>query len=98
MKLKLMLMSSFCFFLVSCGGGGEGAIGTAEKAPASPAPDVYDEYHSLICKAANIDGTSMTEATEAMKLALEAQEFAEKNASKMTDLNKVAKAMDVSRC
>ncbi len=95
MKLKLMLMSSFCFFLVSCGGGGEGAIGTAETAPASPAPDVYDEYHSLMCKAANIDGASMTEA---MNIAQEAQEFAQKNASKMTDLNKVAKAMDVSRC
>jgi hypothetical protein len=36
--------------------------------------------------------------TEAMNLAQEASEFAQKNASKMTDPSKVAKAMDVSRC
>ena len=85
MKLKLMLMSSFCFLLVSCGGGGGGGGG-----------DVYDEYHSLMCKAANIDAS--TSMTEAMNLAQEASEFAQKNASKMTDPSKVAKAMDVSRC
>lgn len=81
MKLKLMLMSSFCFFLVSCGGGGD---------------DVYDEYHSLVCKAANIDAS--TSMNEAMNLVQEPIEFAQKNASKMTDPSKVAKAMDVSRC
>tara|TARA_B100001059_G_scaffold162837_1_gene162339 strand:- start:1615 stop:1881 length:267 start_codon:yes stop_codon:yes gene_type:complete len=88
---------------VSCGGGGEGATGTAETSPASPVPDVaaspvpdvYDEYHSLMCKAFNIDGTSMTEA---MNITVEAQEFAEKNAGKMTDLDKLTEAMDTSRC
>ena len=82
MKLKLMLMSSFCFLIVSCGGGGGG--------------DVYDEYHDLVCKAANID--TSTSMTEAMNLAQEATEFAQKNASKMTDPSKVAKAMDITRC
>ena len=96
MKLKLMLMSSFCFLIVSCGGGGEGDIGTAETSPASPGPDVYDEYHDLVCKAANID--TSTSMTEAMNLAQEATEFAQKNASKMTDPSKVAKAMDITRC
>ena len=49
-----------------------------------------------MCKAANIDAS--TSMTEAMNLAQEASEFAQKNASKMTDPSKVAKAMDVSRC
>ena len=87
MKLKLTLMSTFCFFLVSCGGGSGGSGG---------GDDVYDEYHSLMCKAANIDAS--TSMTEAMNLAQEASEFAQKNANKMTDPSKVAKAMDVSRC
>ena len=97
MKLKLMFMSSFCFFLVSCGGGGEGAIGTAETSPASPAADVYDEYHDLVCQAVSgLDGDmSMSEAAELSK---KVEEFAEKNADKMTDLTKTAEAMDITRC
>jgi|TARA_B100001093_G_scaffold207390_1_gene199343 hypothetical protein len=83
MKLKLMLMSSFCFFLVSCGGGG--------------GDDVYDEYHDLMCKAASgLDG-SMSMA-EAMDLNKKVAEFAENNADKMTDLKKTAEAMDITRC
>ena len=53
MKLKLMLMSSFCFLVVSCGGGDA----------------VYDEYHDLVCKAASgLDGSmSMSEAMDLNK-------------------------------
>ena len=53
MKLKLMLMSSFCFLIVSCGGGDA----------------VYDEYHDLVCKAASgLDGSmSMSEAMDLNK-------------------------------
>ena len=97
MKLKLMLMSSFCFLIVSCGGGGEGDIGTAETSPASPVPDVYDEYHDLVCKAASgLDGSMSM--SEAMDLNKQVAEFAEKNAGKMTDLKKTAEAMDITRC
>jgi len=83
MKLKLMLMSSFCFLIVSCGGGGGGG-------------DVYDEYHSLLCKAANMDAS--TSYDDLMKFTQEAVDFAEKNRAKMTDLSKMAKAMDTTRC
>ena len=82
MKLKLMLMSSFCFFLVSCGGGGGG--------------DVYDEYHDLVCKSAN--AVSNMSMDEAMDVAEEATAFAIKNAGKMTDETKLANALDVTRC
>lgn len=84
MKLKLMLMSSFCFLIVSCGGGSGGGGG-----------DVYDEYHSLLCKGVNIDATSYDDI---MKFTQEAIDFAEKNRAKMTDLSKMAKAMDTTRC
>ena len=77
-------MSTFCFFLVSCGGGSGGG------------DDVYDEYHSLLCKAANMDDS--TSYTEAMKFSQEAIDFAQKNQGKMTDLSKMAKAMDTTRC
>ena len=87
MKLKLMLMSTFCFFLVSCGGG-SGGSGSGD--------DVYDEYHSLLCKAAKMDES--TSYTEAMKFSQEAIDFAQKNQGKMTDLSKMAKAMDTDRC
>jgi hypothetical protein len=84
MKLKLMLMSSFCFFLVSCGGGGGGG------------GDVYDEYHDLVCKSAN--AVSNMSMDEAMDVAEEATDFAIKNAGKMTDATKLANALDVTRC
>ena len=82
MKLKFILMSSFCFLLVSCGGNG--------------GDDVYDEYHDLVCKAANVDGSMSL--SEAMKLNQEVAEFSQNKASQMTDPNKVAKALDISRC
>ena len=46
-------MSSFCFLIVSCGGGDA----------------VYDEYHDLVCKAASgLDGSmSMSEAMDLNK-------------------------------
>ena len=66
MKLKLIIMSSFCFFVVSCGGGGGGG-------------DVYDEYHSLMCKAANVDASMSM--SEVMKFNQEVAEFSEKKAS-----------------
>ena len=84
MKLKLMLMSSFCFLIVSCGGGSGGGGG------------VYDEYHSLLCKAANMDAS--TSYDDIVKWTQEAVDFAEKNRAKMTDLSKMAKAMDTTRC
>ena len=84
MKLKLMLMSSFCFLIVSCGGGGGGG------------GDVYDEYHDLLCKAANF--ASSMDMDKAMDAAEEATDFALKNASKMTDQTKLANALDVTRC
>lgn len=80
MKLKLMLMSSFCFLIVSCGGGDA----------------VYDEYHDLVCKAAN--SASSMDMDKAMDEAEEATDFALKNASKMTDQTKLANALDVTRC
>lgn len=83
MKLKLMLMSSFCFLIVSCGGGSGGG-------------DVYDEYHDLVCKSAN--AVSNMSMDEAMDVAEEATEFAQKNAGKMTDATKLANALDVTRC
>ena len=58
--------------------------------------DVYGEYHDLICKAANIDGSYTM--TEALKLNEEVAEFAQKKASKMTDPAKIAKALDLSDC
>ena len=79
MKLKLMLMSSFCFLIVSCGGG-----------------DVYDEYHDLLCKAANF--ASSMDMDKAMDATEEATDFAIKNAGKMTDQTKLANALDVTRC
>ena len=82
MKLKLMLMSSFCFLIVSCGGSGGG--------------DVYDEYHDLVCKSAN--SASSMNMDEAVDAAEEATKFALKNASKMTDVTKLEKALDVTRC
>jgi len=59
--------------------------------------DVYDEYHDLMCKAASgINGNlSMAEAMDLNKKAIE---FAENNANKMTDLKKMAEAMDTTRC
>ena len=84
MKLKLMLMSSFCFLIASCGGGSGGG------------GDVYDEYHDLVCKSAN--SVSSMDMVEAMDAAEEAAVFASKNASKMTDATKLANALDVSRC
>tara|TARA_B100001094_G_scaffold331200_1_gene398743 strand:- start:3118 stop:3378 length:261 start_codon:yes stop_codon:yes gene_type:complete len=86
MKLKLSLMSVFCLVLASCGGGGGGGGGD----------DVYGEYHDLVCKAANIDGSYTM--TEALKLNQEVAEFAQKKASKMTDPAKIAKALDLSDC
>ncbi len=82
MKLKFILMSSFCFLLVSCGGSG--------------GDDVYDEYHDLVCKAAIMDAS--TSVDDMMKWTQDAVDFAEKNQGKMTDLSKMAKAMDTSRC
>jgi len=81
MKLKLMFMSSFCFFLVSCGGG----------------DNVYDEYHDLVCQAASGTVGDMS-ISEVADLAKKVEEFAEKNADKMTDLTKTAEAMDITRC
>ena len=82
MKLKFILMSSFCFLLVSCGGNG--------------GDDVYDEYHDLVCKAANVDGSMSM--SEVMKFNQEVAEFSEKKASQMTDPKKVIEALDISKC
>ena len=82
MELKFILMSSFCFLLVSCGGSGGDAV--------------YDEYHDLVCKAANVDGSMSP--SEAKKLNQEVAEFSQNKASQMTDPKKVVKALDISRC
>ena len=84
MKLKLVLMTSFCFLIASCGGGSGGG------------GDVYDEYHDLVCKAANVDGSMSM--SEVMKFNQEVAEFADKKASQMTDPKKVVDALDISRC
>lgn len=75
-------MSSFCFLLVSCGGNG--------------GDDVYDEYHDLVCKAANVDGSMSM--SEVMKFNQEVAEFSEKKESQMTDPKKVIEALDISKC
>jgi hypothetical protein len=50
-----------------------------------------------VCQAVSgLDGDmSMSEAAELSK---KVEEFAEKNADKMTDLTKTAEAMDITRC
>ena len=85
MKLKSLIMASFCFFVVSCGGSGGSGGG-----------DVYDEYHDLVCKAANVDGSMSM--SEVMKFNQEVAEFSEKKASQMTDPKKVIEALDISKC
>lgn len=79
-------MSTFCFFLVSCGGGGD---------------DVYDEYNALLCKSTKMSYQSLMgdgdfdDATAAIE---EAAEFLLKNADKMQDMDKLLKAQNVDGC
>ena len=82
MKLKLTLALSCSFLLLSCGSDDE--------------DNVYDEYHDLVCKAANVDGSMSM--SEVMKFNQEVAEFSEKKASQMTDPKKVIEALDISKC
>jgi len=84
MNFKYLLIPAVCFALASCGGGDDA---------------IYDEYHDLVCKAHKLSTkTDMSSINESMKLAQDVTKFAQKNAGKLTDASKVAKALNTSDC